>query len=197
MATPRKPTAPTAEAVDRFCGQFDDLFCRLAERSAFRHYVIGLLLPRERNKTLTELAALVPGADRQRLHHFLHDAPWDPDALGARRVALWRRHPDLGPHGNGVLIIDETGTQTRPWHCAGGPQAGPGVAEGRVPPLDGSVGLGQRWGDAAAVGGAGPVSSRRGSGSRHPPPPSRCFGSRAHGRGRGCGWPRHGPALGP
>jgi len=109
MATPRKPTAPTAEAVDRFCGQFDDLFCRLAERSAFRHYVIGLLLPRERNKTLTELAALVPGADRQRLHHFLHDAPWDPDALGARRVALWRRYPDLGPHGNGVLIIDETG----------------------------------------------------------------------------------------
>jgi hypothetical protein len=33
------------------------------------------LKPRERNKTLTELAALVSGADRQRLHHFLHDAP--------------------------------------------------------------------------------------------------------------------------
>ncbi|TCJ31363.1 transposase, partial [Parafrankia sp. BMG5.11] len=101
MATPRKPTAPTAEAIDRFCGDFDDLFCRVAERTALRQYLIGLLLPRERNKTLTELAALVPGADRQRLHHFLHDAPWDPDALGARRVDLWRRHPELGPHGNG------------------------------------------------------------------------------------------------
>jgi len=99
--------------IDRFCGQFDDLFCRLAERTALRHYLIGLLLPRERNKTLTELAALVPGADRQRLHHFLHEAPWDPDAVGARRVQLWRRHPDLGPHGNGVLIIDETGDRKR------------------------------------------------------------------------------------
>ncbi|MGX4689812.1 IS701 family transposase [Streptomyces sp. JNUCC 63] len=113
MATSRKPTAPTAEAIDRFCGHFDDLFCRLAERTALRHYLIGLLLPRERNKTLTELAALVPGADRQRLHHFLHDAPWDPDALGARRLELWRQHPGLGPHTNGVLIIDETGDPKR------------------------------------------------------------------------------------
>ena len=54
MATLRKPTAPTAaEAIDRFCGDFDDLFARLAERTAVRHYLIGLLLPRERNQTLT------------------------------------------------------------------------------------------------------------------------------------------------
>jgi SRSO17 transposase len=109
----RKPAAPTAEAIDRFCGHFDDLFARLAERTAVRHYLIGLLLPRERNKTLTELAALVPGADRQRLHHFLHDAPWDSVALNARRLDLWRGHPDLGPHTNGVLIIDETGDRKR------------------------------------------------------------------------------------
>jgi hypothetical protein len=68
MATPRKPTAPTTEAVDAFCARFDDLFGRLAARTAPRHYLIGLLLPREHNETLTVLAALVPGADRQRLH---------------------------------------------------------------------------------------------------------------------------------
>jgi SRSO17 transposase len=113
MVTLRKPTAPTAEAIDRFCAHFDDLFARLAERTALRHYLIGLLLPRERNKTLTELAALVPGADRQRLHHFLHDAPWDSAALNARRLELWQQHPDLGPHANGVLIIDETGDRKR------------------------------------------------------------------------------------
>jgi SRSO17 transposase len=113
MATSRKPTVPTAEAIDRFCGHFDDLFCRLAERTAVRHYLIGLLLPRERNKTLTELAALVPGVGRQRLHHFLHDAPWDPGALNACRLALWRAHRGLGPHTNGVLIIDETGDRKR------------------------------------------------------------------------------------
>jgi len=53
MATSRKLTAPTAEAVDRFCGHFDDLFARLAERTAVRHYLIGLLMPREWHKTLT------------------------------------------------------------------------------------------------------------------------------------------------
>ena len=113
MPTPRKPTAPTAEAVDAFCARFDALFGRLAERTALRQYLIGLLLPREHNKTLTVLAALVPGADRQRLHHFLHDAPWDQEALNRRRLEVWREHPALGPHTNGVLIIDETGDRKR------------------------------------------------------------------------------------
>ena len=49
MPTPRKPTAPTAEAIDQFCACFDALFARREERQAFRHYLIGLLLPRERN----------------------------------------------------------------------------------------------------------------------------------------------------
>src|SRR5262245_38475939 len=75
MPTPRKPTVPTTEAIDQFCALFDDLFCRAQERAAFRQYLIGLLLPREHNKTVVELAALVPGANRQALHHFLHDAP--------------------------------------------------------------------------------------------------------------------------
>ena len=109
MVTPRKPTRPTVEAIDQFCGQFDDLFRRCTTREAFRQYLIGLLLPREHNKTLTVLAALVRGAERQRLHHFLHDAPWDAAELNRRRLALWRAHPDLGPHAGGALIVDETG----------------------------------------------------------------------------------------
>lgn len=113
MATRRRPTTPTADAIDAFCAQFDDLFGRRAGRTALRHYLIGLLLPREHNKTLTVLAALVPDADRQRLHHFLHDAPWDADALNRRRLSLWQKQPTLGPHSNGVLIIDETGDRKR------------------------------------------------------------------------------------
>lgn len=77
MPTPRKPTAPTAEAIDQFCASFDPLFSRWEERQAFRHYLIGLLLPREHNKTAVELAALVPGANRHQMHHFMHDATWD------------------------------------------------------------------------------------------------------------------------
>jgi SRSO17 transposase len=113
MPTPRKPTAPTTEAIDQFCAHFDDLFPRYEERTALRQYLIGLLLPREHNKTLVELGAIVPGADRQRLHHFVHDAPWDADALNRRRLQQWQAHPYLGPHGQGVLIVDETGDPKR------------------------------------------------------------------------------------
>src|SRR5260221_108235 len=113
MPTPRKPTSPTTEAIDQFCAHFDDLLPRYEERTALRQYVIGLLLPREHNKTLVELGAIVPGAERQRLHHFLHDAPWDADALNRRRLAQWQAHPYLGPHAQGVLIVDETGDPKR------------------------------------------------------------------------------------
>src|SRR5918912_4027300 len=93
MVTPRKPTRPTVDAIDQCCGHFDDLFSRRSAREALRQYLIGLLLPREHNKTLPVLAALVPGAERQRLHHFLHAASWDSTALNARRLALWRAPP--------------------------------------------------------------------------------------------------------
>ena len=106
MPTPRKPTSSTTEAIDQFCAHFDDLLPRYEERTALRQYLIGLLLPREHNKTLVELGAIVPGADRQRLHHFLHDAPWDAEALNRRRLAQWQAHPYLGPHAQGVLIVD-------------------------------------------------------------------------------------------
>jgi SRSO17 transposase len=109
----RKPTPPTTEAIDLFCAAFDDLFGRYEERRALRQYLIGLLLPREHNKTLVELASIVPGADRQALHHFMHDAPWDAEALNRRRLERWQAHPYLGPHAGGVLIVDETGDPKR------------------------------------------------------------------------------------
>jgi hypothetical protein len=113
MPTPRKAIPPTTEAIDQFCRHFDALFGRSEEREAVRHYLIGLLLPREHNKTIVELAAIVPGARRQALHHFLHDAPWDADALNERRLELWQAHPWLKPHAHGVLIVDETGDPKR------------------------------------------------------------------------------------
>ena len=99
MATLRKSTTPTADAIDDVRAQFDDLFSRRAARQAFRHYLIGLLLPRDHNKTMTVLSSLVPGSDRQQLRLLLHDAPWDAAALNARWLALWRGHPTLRPHG--------------------------------------------------------------------------------------------------
>jgi SRSO17 transposase len=107
------PTAPTTEAIDQFCAAFDDLLARVEERTALCQYLIGLLLPREHNKTLVELGVIAPGANRQALHHFMHDAPWDAEALNRRRLQQWQAHQYLGPHAGGVLIVDETGDPTR------------------------------------------------------------------------------------
>jgi hypothetical protein len=75
VPTPRNAIPPTTEAIDQFCRHFDTLFGRSEEREAVRQYLMGGLWPREHNKTLVALAAIVPGARRQARHHFLHDAP--------------------------------------------------------------------------------------------------------------------------
>jgi SRSO17 transposase len=36
MPTARKPPAPTTEAIDQCCAQFDELFARYEERTALR-----------------------------------------------------------------------------------------------------------------------------------------------------------------
>jgi SRSO17 transposase len=94
--------------------EFDLLFGSLAQRRGFREYLQGLLLPRERNKTLIGLAntepivgAHDPGA--QRLQFFLSESPWDLASVNERRLELLFTDPATAPHSEGVLVIDETG----------------------------------------------------------------------------------------
>lgn len=105
---------PIPDPLEAYAAQFDDLFPRASQREGFRQYLAGLLLPAERNKTLTALANAEPvvGAQRpgvQRLQWFLSESTWDAAAITARRLALLRADPGTAPHGDGVLIIDETG----------------------------------------------------------------------------------------
>src|SRR5215217_9057558 len=58
--TKRLPAAPAPAPLEDYAARFDDLFATLAQRQAFRRYLQGLLLPAERNKTLTAL----PGQHR-------------------------------------------------------------------------------------------------------------------------------------
>ena len=107
-------TPPTPAPLEAFAVQFDDLFSRASQRAAFRQYLAGLLLPAERNKTLTGLAHTEPvvGAQApaaQRLQWFLSESTWDAAAITARRLALLRADPGTVPHAGGVLILDETG----------------------------------------------------------------------------------------
>ena len=75
---------------------------------------MGLLAPRDRNKTLTALAGVEPVAGAQhpavqRLQFFLSESRWDPDAVNARRLELLLADPATAPHGGGVLVIDVSG----------------------------------------------------------------------------------------
>jgi SRSO17 transposase len=82
--TKRLPATPAPGPLEDYAARFDDLLGTLAQRQAFRRYLEGLLLPAERNKTLTALANTEPvvGAQRkeaQGLQWFLSESTWDPE----------------------------------------------------------------------------------------------------------------------
>jgi hypothetical protein len=54
--TKRSPVSPAPGPLEDYALSFDDLFGARAQRHSFRRYLEGLLLPAERNKTLTALA---------------------------------------------------------------------------------------------------------------------------------------------
>ena len=112
--TERKTCPPAPGPLEAYARRFDDLFGTLAQRRGFRAYLQGLLLPRDRNRTLTALANAEPvvGAQHpavQRLQFFLSESRWDADAVNARRLALLLEDPATAPHGGGVLVVDDTG----------------------------------------------------------------------------------------
>lgn len=114
MTTPRRPCPPAPGPLEDYCRAFDPLWRSYAQRNGFRRYVEGLLLPRDRNKTLTALAGAEPvvgaqGAAVQRLQYFLSEARWEAERINARRLELLASDPATRPHDGGVLVIDETG----------------------------------------------------------------------------------------
>ena len=58
--TKRLPCPPAPGPLEDYAAQFDALFARLAQRRGLRAYLQGLLLPRDRNKTMTALAGAAP-----------------------------------------------------------------------------------------------------------------------------------------
>ena len=102
---------------------FDPLFAKLNQRESFRRYLEGLLLPAERNKTLTGLANTAPGvgaqeARAQSLQWFLSESNWDEVAVNERRRELLKQAPNTAPDAEGVLVIDETGDVKDGTHTA-------------------------------------------------------------------------------
>jgi SRSO17 transposase len=112
--TKRLACPPAPGPLEDYATQFDPLLARLAQRRSFRAYLEGLLLPRDRNKTLTSLAGTEPvvGAQHaavQGLQWSLTEATWDHEQVNQRRVQLLVGDPATAPHDQGALVLDDSG----------------------------------------------------------------------------------------
>jgi hypothetical protein len=112
--TRRQPADPAPGPLERYVARFDDLFATLAQKYASRRYLEGLLLPTERNKTLTALANTEPvlGAQRkevQGLQWFLSESNWIPEEINRRRVEIMLEDPRTAPTAGSALVVEETG----------------------------------------------------------------------------------------
>jgi SRSO17 transposase len=110
----RVPAPPAPGPLEEYATLFDPLFSDVAQRRGFREYLQGLLLPRDRNKTVTAVAGAQPttqaqAASVQSLQFFLSESTWDAKQVNQQRLALLFTDPATRPHEQGVLIIDETG----------------------------------------------------------------------------------------
>src|SRR5919205_1058093 len=107
--TRRVPCPLAPGPLEAYAAQFDDLFTHAAQRRSFRDYLAGLLLPRDRNKTLTALAGAEPIVEAQepavqRLQFFLCESVWEAEAINARRLELTWADAALAPQERGVLV---------------------------------------------------------------------------------------------
>src|SRR5215210_2286069 len=124
--TNRLPCPPVPGPLEEYAAQYDAHLGTLAQRRGFREYLQGLLLPRDRHKTLTGLVGTEPvvGARApsvQRLQFFLSESPWDAEVINRQRLELVMADPVTAPHEAGVLVIDDSGDRkagTRTAHVA-------------------------------------------------------------------------------
>jgi hypothetical protein len=121
--TKRRAVPPAPGPLEAYATHFDVLFSQANQRHAFRQYLEGVLLPAERNKTLTALANTEPivGAQRreaQALQWFLSESTWDPDTVNQRRLELLSTDPLTAPTAAGALVVDEHGDRKRGTHTA-------------------------------------------------------------------------------
>jgi DDE superfamily endonuclease len=122
-ALPSPEAAAVPLPLEHSTRAFDELFHTPIQRRRFGEYLAGLLVPRDRNKTLTALVGAEPitqaqTAPVQPLPFFLSEADGDAEAVTAHRIELLRADPLTTPHADGALVIDETGDRKDGRHTA-------------------------------------------------------------------------------
>jgi len=91
---------------------FESTFGHVAQRGAFRRYLLGVLSDSPRKSMSAMLARVSEPGSYQALQHFITDAPWVPERV-------WQRLRRLVPAREGVLILDGTSFPKQGTHSVG------------------------------------------------------------------------------
>ena len=91
---------------------FEVCFTHVAQRGAFRRYLLGLLSDSRRKSMSAMLERVRDPGTYQAFQHFITDAPWSADAL-------WRHLRTTIPDRTGVLILDGTSFPKQGPHSVG------------------------------------------------------------------------------
>jgi len=100
------------DRLARWLEPFEDGFGHVAQRGAFRRYLVGLLSDSPRKSMSAMLARIHDPGSYQALQHFITHAPWDV-------APVWRRLLARLPDRRGVLILDDTGFPKQGTHSVG------------------------------------------------------------------------------
>src|SRR4051794_31807343 len=98
----RKETTTAPDPLEEYIRPFDSLFEKWNQREGLRQYLEGLLLPTERNKTLTGLANTEPVVGAQNRHAqflqwFLCESDWDERSVQNQRLGMLLEDPLAAP----------------------------------------------------------------------------------------------------
>jgi len=91
---------------------FEVCFTHVAQRGAFRRYLLGLLSDSRRKSMSAMLERVHDAGTYQAFQHFITDAPWRADAV-------WRHLRATLPDRTGVLILDGTSFPKQGTHSVG------------------------------------------------------------------------------
>jgi SRSO17 transposase len=91
---------------------FESDFGHVAQRGAFRRYLLGLLSDSRRKSMSAMLARVSAPGSYEAFQHFITDAPWSAEPV-------WRRLRTTLPDREGVLILDGTSFPKQGRHSVG------------------------------------------------------------------------------
>ena len=91
---------------------FENDFGHVAQRGAFRRYLLGLLSDSRRKSMSAMLTRVSAPGSYEAVQHFITDAPWVAEHV-------WRRLRATIPDREGVLILDGTSFPKQGTHSVG------------------------------------------------------------------------------